>query len=362
MIGFLIALVLTARAPVLAAPPSFQPAGEMTAARAGAAATLLQDGTVLVTGGDSLTAAADPISLASAELFDPKTNSFTALPPMTAVRHGYQTILLSDGRVLIIGGTVGNRTLNSVEVFDPATRAFALIGSLRQPRAFASATPLPDGRVLVAGGQNSGGEIRTAELFDPKTGQSQPTGNMAGPRSAHAAVALPDGRVVLAEGYGPTAQVRTVEIYDPATGLFSSHGSMITLGRVGGTLTLLANGKILMAGGDYLGNGGLIVNESLEIYDPDTGQSVITGETVTPRVGHVAITLTDGRVLLAGGSSASDSTELVDPVTGASSPGPAMNDARAVPAGVLLPDGRALVLGGVSDQGAVLDTAEVYVP
>jgi hypothetical protein len=156
--------------------------------------------------------------------------------------------------------------------------------------------------------------------------------------------------------------VRAVEIYDPATGLFLTHGAMATPGRVGGTLTLLSNRKILVAGGNYLGNGGLVVNESLEVYDLDTGQSVITGETITPRVGHEAITLKYGRILLAAGSSASDSTELVDPVTGKSSPGPTLNNTRAVPAGVLLMDGRALVLGGVSDQGTFLDTAEVYVP
>ena len=57
-----------------------------------------------------------------------------------------------------------------------------------------------------------------------------------------------------------------------------------------------------------------------------------------------------------------DSTELVDPLTGRSWPGPVRNETRDVPSGALLMDEWALVLGGVSDQGAILDTAEVHVP
>src|SRR6059058_2488309 len=72
---------------------TWAPAGNMTAVRSGAATVLLQDGRLLITGGDS---ASGPV--ASAEFFDPSGNFFPA-PPMSYARSKHTAVLLPDGRV-----------------------------------------------------------------------------------------------------------------------------------------------------------------------------------------------------------------------------------------------------------------------
>ena len=106
---------------------SFQPVGKMLEVRDTAAATLLTDGTVLVTGGFH---APDPNTIAvldTAELFDPRTNQFTAVGPMTSPRAFHQATRLQDGRVLITGGYANAQLtppLQTAELYDPSTRTF----------------------------------------------------------------------------------------------------------------------------------------------------------------------------------------------------------------------------------------------
>ncbi len=119
---------------------------------------------------------------------------------------GETATLLADGRVLFAGGCD-----TKAEVYDPATGTFSPTGSLAQVRAGATATPLHDGRVLFAGGYNCApggqdGMWASAEVYDPATGTFGPTGSMAAPRSQHTATLLADGRVLIAGGLsGPAA-------------------------------------------------------------------------------------------------------------------------------------------------------------
>ena len=77
----------------------------------GPTATLLPDGTVLVTGGTRR----DPL-LASAELYDPGSGSWTATGNMVEVRDGHRATLLLDGTVLVAGGAEA-----SAELYDPGS-------------------------------------------------------------------------------------------------------------------------------------------------------------------------------------------------------------------------------------------------
>src|SRR5205809_947338 len=81
LLGLLPALAI----PAASAVGSFQPVGNLTRARNAPAATLLADGTVLVTGGAG-PEGGDEIALPMAELFDPKTNAFTAVGSMNTGR------------------------------------------------------------------------------------------------------------------------------------------------------------------------------------------------------------------------------------------------------------------------------------
>ena len=124
---------------------------------------LLNDGTVLFTGGWEFEGGSDCDNgrpIASAEIFDPRTETFTEVGPMTTPRFGATTTLLADGRVLVAGGLLGPRskcgpTLKvdpGAELYDPSTRSFAPTGSMAAARAGHAAVPLSDGSVLVVGG------------------------------------------------------------------------------------------------------------------------------------------------------------------------------------------------------------------
>ena len=87
-------------------------AGPMLEARSGAASVLVQDGRILITGGDN---GSGPV--ASAELFD-ITGTFVAAPPMSTARRAHSATVLMDGRVLVAGGSVGAAATNAAEIFE----------------------------------------------------------------------------------------------------------------------------------------------------------------------------------------------------------------------------------------------------
>jgi hypothetical protein len=121
----------------------------------------------------------------------------------------------------------------------------------------------------------------------------------------------------------------TAEIFNPSTRTFRYTGSMLAA-RTGHTATLLANGSVLIAGGQA--ESGAILTET-ELYNPATGVFTRAGEMNLPRVKHGAALLASGNVLLAGGfsrpSTITSSAELFDPVSGKFTLAASMLDARA---------------------------------
>src|SRR5215472_5624524 len=153
-------------------------AGKMGTARTAQTATLLSSGRVLVAGGFG--AAGAPT--ATAEIFDPSAGSFTATTGNMSVAHAYHTATLvpASGKVLVTGGedAVGNPEATA-ELFDSSAGTFAATASpMMTARYQHTANLLTDGTVLVMGGSAGGGALPLAEVFDPtSTGFSQ-TGSM----------------------------------------------------------------------------------------------------------------------------------------------------------------------------------------
>jgi hypothetical protein len=88
----------------------------------------------------------------------------------------------------------------------------------------------------------------------------------------------------------------STEIYNPLTAAFTAGPSLITP-RSGHTVTLLADGKFLIAGGDLMG--------SAELYNPTTQRvSLVAGNMNTARKFHSAILASSGQVLIVGGVNA----------------------------------------------------------
>jgi Tol biopolymer transport system component len=244
-----------------------------------------------------------------------------------------------------------------------------------------TATRLADGRVLVTEGCGT-----VAELYDPATDTFTRTGSLSVNRASKTATLLADGRVLMAGGYdcgrgGEDGIWPTAEIYDPATGTFSPTGSMHT-GREFHTATLLADGRVLIAGGYTApppAAAGRITLASIrtaesaasvlataEIFDPATGKFTRTGSMSTFRDHHTATMLDDGRVLVIGGGgegyASSKSADVYDPATGRFSKTGSLKTGRWLHTATRLADGRVLVLGGRSPQDSVYDSAELYDP
>jgi hypothetical protein len=357
-------------------------------------ATLLKDGSVLVTGGWKRTEAdySGPglISQETAEVFDPKTNTFSAVGSMAFPRTNHTAVRLQDGRVLVVGGSndyfpdggityPSNKTLiGPAELYDPATGKFSLTGSLVTPRLNPTATLLPNGKVLVVGGWNTD-TVETAELYDPATGIFNVTRPMVSGRNRGAAVGLPDGRVALLGGdHFEDGPQRSVEMFDYRTDTYSqlfdfSPAGQMAEARSNFQALLLPGGRIMAIGGTSGATpiGYATVLSSVEIYDPATGQSAVTDHMADPRYfgsyySGGAVALADGRVLVVGGQHTLDGNDptihltsavLIDSVTGKVTPTGAMINAFGA-APTLLQDGRVLVLGGRPRKLF----AEVYVP
>jgi N-acetylneuraminic acid mutarotase len=199
--------------------------GRMRGAFSPETATLLLDGTVLAVGG------IDGSELVSAELYDPRTGTWSVTGSLSGA-HGGTATLLPDGKVLVAGGNssvlvvepnIGGPapdalTLASAEVYDPDTGSWTVIGSMTEARIGYTATLLADGTVLVAGGRRNDTSgtrlLASAELFDPGSGSWTVTTGMLTARAGHTATLLPDGTVLVTGG----SDSNLVELYDPGSG------------------------------------------------------------------------------------------------------------------------------------------------
>jgi N-acetylneuraminic acid mutarotase/uncharacterized protein YjdB len=269
-------------------------------------ATLLPNGKVLEAGGVMLQDAVFvETTVASAALYDPATNSWSAAPSMANARTAHSATLLPNGLVLIAGGSYA-APLASAELYDPTTNTWSAAGSLANARSGHTATLLPNGLVLAAGGTNAAGTdlVATGELYDPVANTWSPAGSMATARTGHTATLLGNGLVLVAGGSNLTA-FASAELYDPVANTWSQAGSMANA-RTSHTATLLANGTVLVAGGYTQGATPL---NSAELYDPVANTWSAAGSMAAARDGHTSTLLSNGVVLVTGGYSTSNAPE-----------------------------------------------------
>lgn len=175
---------------------AFRPTGSMTTPRLFGTATLLRDGRVLIAGGGSIVANCMGCSIASAEVYDPTTGIFKAAESMRHPRRGHVAVLLRNGSVLLAGGIdddlpSSQRFLSSAELFNPKSLTFSPTSSMTCPRFNLAASLLQDGAILVTGGFTGAFTItNTAELYYPDRGSFVGTGVMTQARAEHTSTSL----------------------------------------------------------------------------------------------------------------------------------------------------------------------------
>lgn len=362
LVAFVVAAFLTAHA-LDAVADGFTPAGSLDGGgRFGAADALLPNGNVL------LAAGIDGPMIASGDIWNPSTGTWTWSTNSVSVPRGYPTVTkLLTGKFLYANGgdaDDGSVAYTAADLFDPATGLFSATGSTHDARHGSTATLLSgSGKVLVAGGIVSNGDARlaSAELYDPGAGTFAYTGSMNVARDVAVAVELGNGKVLIAGGGdGSGTSLDSSELYDPGTGQFTA-GPTMKAKRDDATATVLPDGRVLIVGG--INND--TCTGSAEIYDPASNAFTLSGSSIPPRRFHTATLLKSGLVLIAGGvdsathvNSALDAY-LYDPATDTFTATGSMATARFLHTATLLPDGRVLVAGGYNDSG-VVGTAEVY--
>jgi N-acetylneuraminic acid mutarotase len=187
-------------------------------------------------------------------------------------------------------------------------------------------------------------------------------GVLLSPREGHSATLLANGKVLIAGGRGASGlPVLASELFDPATGLSTYTTAGLNFGRYGHTATLLPNGNVLLVGA-IDGN----FQDAPELYDPATGTWTLVNRPGANRTAHASTLLANGKVLIVGGISASArcmaSTELYDPATGQWTDTGSLIRGRCLPSATLVNDGKVFVFGGLDANSAALAYAEVYDP
>lgn len=247
--------------------------GSMREVLSGARAARLGDGRVLAVGRRSIPN--DDIGATAAEIWDPDTGRWSKTAGLDKVRTEFALVSLADGRALVAGGrNTSDESFSSAWVFDPVTEEWSKVGLMDKARAAPAAAVLHDGRVLVAGGYFA---------FEPAY---SPTRGTVIDLAAYRARPSDDdrSRVPLDDVDVPPGgrAMATAEVFDPRTGTWSTTGSM-RYARAGAVAVTLSDGRVLVFGSTTdAGQGAVIVDggalSTAEIYDPTTGRFSPAGE------------------------------------------------------------------------------------
>jgi len=181
--------------------------GSMSAPRFEHTATLLDDGRVLIAGGQGPPVSGASAALASTEIYDVAVDSFRKSNDMADARFNHTAVKLPDRSILVVGGAGGPNgdiSLSTAEVFSPGNGGWSSAGSLASSRSGHTATVFNDGRVLVAGGESvtrgNRRSLSSAEIFSLDKREWRSAGTMNCPRSEASAVLLEDGSALVVAG------------------------------------------------------------------------------------------------------------------------------------------------------------------
>jgi serine/threonine-protein kinase len=271
--------VPTAAAEILdGATGQFVPIPPMSMPRSHATATDIGNGRVLVVGGWINLNAGVYTATSSAEIFDRSTGAWSPAASMSTPRALATATKLQDGRVLVAGGDLSwqgsdnqgatQTVLKTAEIYDPGANTWQSAGELSAPRAAASAALLPNGHVLVTGGWSDGREygLATTDEYTPGSGWARGS-DMPTPHAQSRLAVLKDGRLLAVGGVdGAGMATAETDLYDPSSRVWQRSGNLLQP-LYWSSVAVLSDGRVLAVGGaDDAGTA----NGQIEIYAPPT--------------------------------------------------------------------------------------------
>jgi hypothetical protein len=331
---------------------------ELIADRRDHTATLLPDGRVAIVGG-----VRERGNLATfwetTEVFDPVAGTFSKGPDLEWMRRGHRATTLSDGNIFYTGGkwryveadgqTVNTQIWRLALTLDSETLQFGTPVTLRDPRAYHSATLLSDGRVLLAGGTCDpdapaterdpddpcnelepenvcvNGYLVTTEIYDPTTGEATCGPNLLEGRAHHNAVKVGASSIALIGGRNETGVIGTIEFITVGDSSGINAANSLTTPRSHMAALLVPNQNAIFVAGGI----------SAAVSSPENGVGLQSVEIISLNRSNLSL-----------------STVIC------AEPALQLTQARGAP-GFALVAGRALLAGGITENGEVTRSAEM---
>eukprot|EP00296_Roombia_truncata_P000010 JP435665.1.p1 GENE.JP435665.1~~JP435665.1.p1 ORF type:complete len:737 (+),score=221.44 JP435665.1:53-2263(+) len=264
------------------------------------------------------------VNLQTVEVYDPTTNAWENIAPMTCKRRGLAAAAL-NGLIYVVGGWDGEHYLDSVEVYDPRVGKWQIECKMTYARCYGAATAM-DGKLYVVGGYYGNRNLDTVECYDPRTQTWTPCARMATPR----------------RGVGLVVSEESVQVWD-------------------GQQTVDKVERYLYAVGGWNGTHNL---DTVERYDPEANEWTVV-ERMSSARSSVSTANLGGKLYAIGGWDGSrylNTVERYQSKTNEWAPAASMTCARSYGA-VATMLGKVYALGGWDGQGSRrLDTVEYYDP
>jgi hypothetical protein len=292
----------------------------------------------------------------------PRPDRWVKAGRFTKPRQDTQMARLGNGQVLAVGdeATCGieSSASDSAELWRPRTSRWSATDDVPSKRTMTTLIALSDGRAMVTGGATAEYVAKSSTaVYDPRRHRWAVSGLLHTARMEFAAAPLPDGGVIVAGGLLIDAHqngraLRSAERWNPKTGRWTEIAPLASV-RMGAVAVTLDDGRVLVVGG-FPSWGADRPLATAEIYNPRTGRWRSAGKLAGARSAFALIALPGGGALVVGGAGGETRAELFDPdartwsvVRGAAPVG-------EQPAAAVLQDGRVLVVSG--------RTAKLYHP
>ena len=340
-------------------------AGRLRAGRVRPELILVDEGSVMVIGGSQSGSLAEQLDLESL-IWRFEGSGATA-------RSGAIVAMTDSNRVFAIGGTGQpdglTEVLDSIDCFDFDEGRWQPDGELVVASRFSAAAGAADGTLFVTGGEYEDNYQFSShallQIWDAEDGEWWLGEAMSVARAKHTASLLPDGRIMVTggdtvgEGSSPTAEV---EIYDPDSDQWII-GNPMAVARFDHLATVLLDGRVLVTGGfsDLEGSP-----QTAEIFDPSDNSWTERPFEHPGLVGHSAVLLPDGQIAFIGGAHSpslaemSDACTLLDPDSWTWNSCGSLSEGRAFHAATLTDDWSILVAGGADGDGLTVRQAEIF--